>query len=154
MEDEKKKRLYSPAEMLKLEREPVKRVDDFQKTIVKDFPVDRINTLEKAPVVKPDGMYDKLAKFRALRALGKKVAGVIPFAGAGYAALQGDSAMAADELAGDVPFLGQAYEAIKPAESGNPEEERQMLAEIQAQKNYNASPAHLARLQALQKIGR
>lgn len=97
---------------------------------------------------------EKIAKLRALKGLGQKAMGVIPFAGAGYAALSGDPAMAADELAGDVPVLGQAYEAIKPSDSGNVEEERQMIAERNAQVDYNNSPAKLARLKALQGFGR
>lgn len=79
----------------------------------------------------------------------KKLAGMIPLAGAGMAALSGDPAMAAEELAGDIPVAGQVYEAIKPSESGNPEEERQMLAEDQARKNYEKSPARMAKLKAL-----
>lgn len=58
----------------------------------------------------------------------KKALGILPMAGtiAGLAA--GDPAMAAEEAAGDIPVAGQIYEAIKPTESGNPEEERQMIA--------------------------
>lgn len=49
---------------------------------------------------------------------GKKAIAAVPFAGAAYAALQGDHAMAADELAGSVPVAGQIYDAIKPEPSG------------------------------------
>lgn len=82
----------------------------------------------------------------------KKLMGAVPLLGAGYAALQGDPAMAAEELAGDVPVVGQAYEAIRPESAGNPEEERQMLAERDAQVNYQNSPAHLARMKVLQGL--
>lgn len=77
--------------------------------------------------------------------LSKKVAGIIPFAGAGMAALSGDPAMAAEELAGDVPVAGQIYEAIKPSDSGNVEEEKTMIAEDRARKNYANSPAAMDR---------
>lgn len=77
-----------------------------------------------------------------LKMLGKKAAGVIPLAGAGLAALSGEPAQAAEELAGDIPVIGQAYEAIKPTESGNPQEERLELAEDAARKNYKKSPAY------------
>ncbi len=97
---------------------------------------------------------EKLAKSQALRNISKKVMGVVPFAGASYAALQGDSAMAAEELAGDIPVLGQAYEAIKPETAGNRDEERFMLNEHNARVNYDNSPAHLARLKALQGFGK
>jgi hypothetical protein len=60
--------------------------------------------------------------------------------------------MAAEELAGDIPVAGQVYEAIKPTDSGNVEEERQMIAERNAQEDYSNSPARLARLKALQGI--
>ena len=92
---------------------------------------------------------DFTSKINALRGLGKKVAGVIPFAGAGMAALSGEPAMAAEELAGDIPVAGQIYEAIKPTESGNPEEQSQMLAENDALKAYKQSPARLDKLRAL-----
>lgn len=127
-------------------------VDDYRKTIAKDLPVDRIDTKQVTKVAKPSDVYEKIAAFRAAKQAGKKLAGIVPFAGAAYAAMSGDPAMAADELAGDVPVLGQAYEAFKPEVAGNVEEEREMLVEAQARKNYNASPAHLARLRALQNL--
>lgn len=99
----------------------------------------------------PDASKSRFSGF--LGKLGKKAAGIIPLAGAGYAALQGDPAMAAEEAAGDIPFVGQAYEAIKPTESGNPEEERQMIAERNAKVNYQNSPAAAgAKMAALKKI--
>lgn len=94
----------------------------------------------------------KRAALQAAKSGGRKLMGAIPFLGAGYAALQGDPAMAAEELAGDVPVIGQAYEALKPTDSGNVEEERQMIAERNAQVDYNNSPAHLAKMKALQGI--
>jgi hypothetical protein len=94
-----------------------------------------------------------LGKEAIFNRLGKKVAGVIPFAGAGMAALSGDPAMAAEEAAGDIPILGQAYEAIKPEMAGNPEEERMMLAEDKARKAYAKSPAAAsAKEAALKKL--
>lgn len=89
-----------------------------------------------------DAVNDKVSKFRAARqAAGKKIASLIPFAGVGAGLLSGDPAMAAEELPGDIPILGQAYEAIRPSESGNPEEESMMLAERKALDNYKKSHA-------------
>lgn len=105
-------------------------------------------------VGKTSDVMEKIAQHRALRQAGKKVMGILPFAGAMYGLASGDPAMAAEEVAGDVPILGQAYEAIKPTDTGNVEEERQMIAERDARAAYDQSPAHLARLKALQKIGR
>jgi hypothetical protein len=82
--------------------------------------------------------------------LKKKLLGAIPMAGAMYGLASGDPAMAAEEAAGDIPVAGQIYEAIKPTESGNPEEEKMILAERQAMENYKNSPAGAARRAALQ----
>lgn len=96
-----------------------------------------------------------LGKFKkTLGALGKKAAGIIPLAGAGMAALSGDPAMAAEELASDAAGpVGMAYDALKPEVAGNPEEEKMMLAERQAMDSYKNSPASkdakLAKLKAL-----
>ena len=80
---------------------------------------------------------------KTLGAMGKKAAGIIPFAGAGLAALHGDPAMAAEELASDAAGpAGMAYEALKPEIAGNPEEEKQMLVEDRARKNYKNSQAY------------
>lgn len=107
-----------------------------------------IDTKSSNPLLKSEDFKSKIESLLKSKA-GKKVAGMIPLAGAGMAALSGDPAMAAEELAGDIPVAGQIYEAIKPSESGNPEEERQMLAEDQARKNYDKSPARMAKLKAL-----
>ncbi len=64
--------------------------------------------------------------------MGKKALGVVPVLGTAYGLMSGDPAMAAEEAAGDIPVLGQVYEAIKPTESGNPDEERQLLAKRNA----------------------
>jgi hypothetical protein len=81
---------------------------------------------------------------------GKKMIGALPMIGAGMAALQGDPAMAADELAGDIPVVGQAYEAARPDVAGESSgDERQMLAELKAQQNYDKSPARLAKIKAM-----
>jgi hypothetical protein len=119
---------------------------------------DVIDTKTAQKIASPLDVMDKVAAFRAAReaaktsGVGKKLMGAVPFLGAGYAALQGDPAMAAEELAGDIPVAGQVYEAIKPTDSGNVEEERQMIAERNAQEDYSNSPARLARLKALQGI--
>lgn len=113
-----------------------------------------IDTKGIAKLSTGDEFTEKIAKLRALKAAGKKVAGVIPFAGAGMAALSGDPAMAAEELASDAMGpAGMAYDALKPDVAGNPEEESMMLAERDAMENYKNSPAgkaaKLAKLKAL-----
>lgn len=72
----------------------------------------------------------------------KKLAGVIPFMGAGMAALSGDPAMAAEQLAYDATGpVGAIAEALKPDVAGDVEGENQMLTERNAQKNYGKSSA-------------
>lgn len=116
---------------------------------------EHIDTKSVVPVSTGTNWAEKIANLRALKQAGKKVMSVLPFAGAGYAALNGEPAMAAEELAGDVPVVGQAYEAFKPDSAGqSPEDERMMLAEIQAQKDYENSPARAARLAALKGFSR
>lgn len=115
---------------------------------------DKIDTKQIAPVLSGNDFTSKIAALRALKGAGKKVAGVIPFAGAGMAALSGDPAMAAEELASDAMGpAGMAYDALKPDVAGNPEEESMMLAERDAMENYKNSPAgkaaKLAKLKAL-----
>ena len=73
------------------------------------------------------------------KTLGKKVAGIIPLAGVGMAALSGDPAMAAEELAEDA--VGPLA-ALKPDIAGNPQEEKMMLAERKALENYKKSQAY------------
>jgi hypothetical protein len=86
--------------------------------------------------------FDASKNVGLLKMLGKKAAGVIPLAGVGMAALSGNPAQASEELAGDIPVIGQAYEAIKPSDSGNPEEERQMIGDRNIQGNYAKSQAY------------
>jgi hypothetical protein len=116
----------------------------------------------KAPQVEKSINYNDLRKefaqkaktSRAADLMKKKFMGAVPLLGAGYAALQGDPAMAAEELAQDAMGpAGLAYEAIRPSDSGNVEEERMMLAERDAQAAYAQSPARLARLTALKRMG-
>jgi predicted NodU family carbamoyl transferase len=108
---------------------------------------DDLSTLNAGKAIKVGGAASNVAKnSNVLKMLGKKALGVIPMAGTVAGLMAGDPAMAAEEAAGDIPVLGQAYEAIKPTESGNPEEERLMLAEDQARKNYAKSPARFNRL--------
>jgi len=117
--------------------------------------------------------FDAAKKVGILKAIGKKAAGIIPFAGAGMAALQGDPAMAAEEALKDsadtmapallskigasaiAPQVGiglAAADALLPEVAGNQEEEKMMLAERAAQESYKKSPARMAKLQAM--IGR
>lgn len=99
----------------------------------------------------------KRAALQAMKGGGGKalgaLAGAIPGLGAlSTLAATGDASAAAAELPGDIPGVGTAYEAIRPADTGNLEEERQMLAERDALENYKNSPAALARMKALQNI--
>jgi hypothetical protein len=91
----------------------------------------------------PDASMQKnLGKSGMFKRLGKKVAGVIPLAGAAYGLASGDPAMAAEEAAADVPVLGQAYEALKSEDAGNRNEEREMLSERNAMDSYRNSQAY------------
>lgn len=129
------------------------------RTLSQGFPpiknaTDHINTKEVVQQVGGNDFVEKIAKLRALKQAGKKMMGIVPFAGTAYGLMSGDPAMAAEEAAGDVPVAGQIYEAVRPSDSGNVEEERQMIAERNAQADYAQSPAHLARLRALQGLAR
>lgn len=98
----------------------------------------------------------KRAALQAMKGTGKAALGglgLLPGLGAiTTLAATGDASAAAAELPGDIPGVGTAYEAIRPADTGNLEEERQMLAERDALENYKNSPAALARMKALQNI--
>lgn len=159
-----------------LKSAPVEMNSDLGQKIVKDLPADKINTNQVQKIksgadfmaeqtirqAERDAKRAALGKvvdagntldYGAFRKAGKKFMGAVPLLGAGYAALQGDPAMAAEELAQDAMGpAGMAYEAIRPSDSGNVAEERQMLAERDAQVNYQNSPAHLAKLKALQGL--
>jgi hypothetical protein len=100
-----------------------------------------IDTKSGTPIIKGADFTSKIQSLLKSSA-GKKMIGALPLAGAGMAALSGEPAMAVEELAGDIPVIGQAYEAIKPSESGNPEEERQMIGDRNIQGNYAKSQAY------------
>ena len=101
----------------------------------------KIDTNAAAPILSGNSFTDKINKLRASKTA-KKLMGILPLAGVAGAALSGDPAMAAEELAQDAMGpAGLAYEAIRPEMAGNPEEERMMLAERQALENYKNSPA-------------
>lgn len=109
---------------------------------------EKIDTKGIAPVISGSDFADKISKLRALKAAGKKVAGILPFAGAGMAALSGDPAMAAEELAQDV--AGPLGEVVKSDSAGmSPEEEKMMLQEDRARKSYQKSPSRLDRLRRI-----
>jgi hypothetical protein len=113
----------------------------------------KIDTKGIAPIISGGDFMDKIASLRAAKAMGKKALGILPLAGTAYGLMSGNPAMAAEEAAGDIPIMGQAYEAIKPSESGNPEEEREMLAERQGAVDYRKSQASAdARRAALMKL--
>ena len=106
----------------------------------------KIDTKGIAPIVSGEDFTKKIEALRAAKkaggAVGKKVLGALPFVGAGIAALQGDPAMAAEELAEDV--AGPVGTALRSEGAGmSPEDEKLMLAEIEARKNYDKSPASL-----------
>lgn len=109
----------------------------------------KIDTKEVAPILSGSDFMKKIEALRAAKA-GKKMLGALPLVGAGIAALQGDPAMAAEELAMDLP----GAEAIRSESVGeSPEEEAEMLAERDARMKYKESPAakasKLAKLKAL-----
>lgn len=121
---------------------------EWDNDFTKKFPgaTEHIKTGTSVPLISGSDFKSKIDALRAAKAGGKKLLGALPFAGAGIAALQGDPAMAAEELAMDLP----GAEALRSEAAGqSPEEEAQMLAEIDAQKAYNQSPARLAKLKAL-----
>lgn len=97
---------------------------------------DKINTKSAMPLTSGDAFKAKIAGL--LKGGGKKAIATLPFLGAGYAALQGDSAMAADELAGNIPIAGQVYEAIKPEELGGRADERELLKARQSGEMFRA----------------
>lgn len=171
MDEKKLKELQRLSAMTKLGSSPIKSPDyispldkDVMKVKGGDIPEElvtkikgathKIDTKEIAPILSGSDFAEKIAKLKALKGLGKKALGVLPFAGAGMAALSGDPAMAAEELASDAMGpAGMAYDALKPEMAGNPEEEATMLAERDAMENYKNSPAgkaaKLAKLKAL-----
>jgi hypothetical protein len=93
----------------------------------------------------PRGTPAFLSKQNALKRLsamtGNKVYRALPFIGP---ALAGAAAISSQDASAAIPLLSEA-ESI----GQSPEDEKQMLAEIEAQKNYDKSPAKLARLQKL-----
>ena len=163
--------------ILELKASPAPMVDDFQRPLVKDLPVDKIDTKSSPFPTKTGAEFkaDQMARQNAVKQAGdslnytdlKKefanknkfsrkalsVLGLVPGLGAlSTLAATGDASAAAEELPGDIPFVGQAYDAFRPETAGDVEGEKELLAEIQASKNYKKSPAHQARLQALKEI--
>lgn len=105
---------------------------------------DKIDTKEIGKVISGSDFQSKIQSL--LKGGGKKALGVLPMAGAIGAALQGDPAMAAEELVMDIPGM----EAVRSDSAGmNPEDEAMMLAEIDAQKAYDKSPAKMDKLRKL-----
>lgn len=105
---------------------------------------DKINTKQVDKIISGSDFQSKIQSL--LKGGGKKALGVLPMAGAIGAALQGDPAMAAEELVMDLP----GAEAIRSESAGmSPEDEAMMLAEIDAQKAYDKSPARMDRLRNL-----
>jgi hypothetical protein len=180
-------------------------VDDFQKPVAKDLPVEKIDrrgavqpltsgadfaarqaARQQAIKAASSGASDVLdygqlkkefadkARSAARSPAGRKVLGAVPFAGAAYAALSGEPAMAAEELSKDAiesaptalaaaARLGAlsappiaagmiASDFIIPESAGDVQEDKNIIAESKAFNDYQKSPAHLARLEALKKL--
>lgn len=171
-----KDRKYSK-DLMDLKSSPVEMVDDFQRTVVKDLPVDKIdrrgeiiplksgaefqadNVIRDARRAAVEQASDTLnykdlkkqfaekARMAARSPVGKRMVAAVPFLGAGMAALSGEPAMAAEELAEDLTGpAGMVYGAAKPASTGPmagslddriakgqlTEEDKQMLMQEQA----------------------
>lgn len=110
----------------------------------------KIDTRSGAPVISGEEFRNKIEALRAAKAGGKKMLAALPFVGAGMAALSGDPAMAAEELAMDLP----GAEALRSESVGeSAEDEALMLSEDKARKAYGKSPARLAKLRALMGRG-
>lgn len=108
---------------------------------------EHIDTKGVKKIISGDDFTEKIARLRGLKAAGKKALGILPFAGAAAGLMSGDPAMAAEEAAGDVI---PGYEAVRSENAGmSPEDEKIMLAEDAARKNYNRSPAALDKLKAM-----
>lgn len=226
LEEKAQKQADFVEKLKQLKNAPVEMNSNLGQKVVKDLPVDRINTIgepiklkdsaemmanqiistadrnaarQKAVESAADVLdYNKLRKESAdmnarkvygkasgvdldynqlrksMKSGGKKVLGAIPLLGAGYAALSGEPAMAAEELVSDASDLAGplaaklgagaaagpiglaamgAQQALQSSGAGmSPEDEKLMLAEIQAKKDYDASPARLARLNAIKSI--
>lgn len=99
----------------------------------------KIDTRGATDLISGEDFTKKIEALRALKGAGKKVAGIIPMAGVAMAALQGDPAMAAEELAEDA---AGPLAALKPDTAGDREAERDLMTEIQARKNYKKSAAY------------
>lgn len=111
---------------------------------------DKIDTKGIAKVISGSDFQSKIQSL--LKGGGKKALGALPLVGAGMALASGEPAMAAEELAEDIVGLGPGLvaRAAAPGSAGiSPEDERMMLAEIDAQKAYDKSPARMDRLRNL-----
>ena len=97
----------------------------------------RIDTKSVNPQLSGDDFRNKIASLT--KGGGKKVLGALPLAGAAIAALQGDPAMAAEELMEDA--VGPLA-ALKPESAGDREAERDLMTEIQSRKDYKKSGAY------------
>lgn len=71
----------------------------------------------------------------------KTVAGALPLAGTAAALSSGDVSAAAAELPSEIPVVGQAYDAIRSESAGNSQDDKDIINEVQARKNYDNSPA-------------
>lgn len=97
----------------------------------------KIDTKGVKEVISGDDFKKKIAALT--KGGGKKMIGAIPLAGAAMAALQGDPAMAAEELIEDA---AGPLAALKPDTAGDRQAERDLITEIQAMKDYKKSPAY------------
>ncbi len=104
-------------------------------TVIKGM-TQKIDTKSSNPLLNSEDFKNKIAS--RLKG-GKKLAGIIPMAGVGMALMQGDPAMAAEELAEDA--MGPLA-ALKPDTAGDVAGQNMLEAEIQARKNYRKSGAY------------
>jgi hypothetical protein len=96
---------------------------------------DDLHTLNRGESINFPAVGDKFTKI-------KKALKPLPLAGVAIAALSGDPAMAAEEVAQDAMGpAGLAYEAIRPETAGSAEDDQMMIAEREALENYENSPA-------------
>lgn len=121
MEKKEPTRRYLLSQLQNSSKSPIldKQLSEgFKNPVVKGV-TEHIDTKTVQPILSGAGHMEKIAALRAAKAAGKKLLGALPFAGAGFAALSGDPAMAAEELAQDAAGpVGLAYEAIKPTPTG------------------------------------
>lgn len=131
-----------------------------EKIIAKNALTDGTNpgTINKLSKLAGEAVLEKLPAFGAktLDAV-QKVANnpgvkkAVPFLGTAMGLANGSTAEAAEGALGDVPVVGQAYEALRSDDAGSSTDDRMMIAEREAAKNYNSSAAYTDRMSQFTK---